>query len=69
MNKFNFKFVQKLVSVITYIGLMIVLLFDVFSHPEIGQDTQHFMSWWALFLVLDMWFFGGRPGHEKKDNS
>jgi hypothetical protein len=36
------------------------------TNSEMGH--HHYMTWWTLFLVLDIWFFGVDGFFESKSN-
>jgi hypothetical protein len=71
MNKFlNFQFIKRAVSLTIYFGLLIVMISNMFRYSQTGDHSQvvdsYYLNWWTLFLVLDMWFFGGK-GKDSKD--
>jgi hypothetical protein len=43
---------------------------NLFRYSQTGDHSQvvdsYYLNWWTLFLVLDMWFFGGK-GKDSKD--
>lgn len=60
MNKFfNFKFLKRALDLIVYVCIMVVLIFDGIRHSEswISTGDHHYLAWWTLFLVLDIWYF------------
>ena len=70
MNKFfNFQFIKRAVTLTIYFGLLIVMISNMVRYSQTGDHSQvvdsYYLNWWTLFLVLDMWFFGGKVKESK----
>jgi hypothetical protein len=60
MNKFfNFKTIGRAFNIAVYVWVIFILVMDGFrSSSNWSQGaSEHHMTWWILFLVLDMWLF------------
>lgn len=61
MKKFlNFRFARRAAGFVVYALVLAMLISDIFRGPSAssGIEHQNQMTWWILFLVLDIWFFG-----------
>jgi len=66
----NFRFFRRAAGFVVYVMLLAMLISDMLrtsgTNSEMGH--HHYMTWWTLFLVLDIWFFGVDGFFESKSN-
>lgn len=71
MKKFlNFRFFRRAASFVVYALLMAMLISDMYSNSGANSEMshQHYLTWWTLFLVLDIWFFGNNDFKSNASN-
>jgi hypothetical protein len=51
--------ILKVIRFLIYGSMLGLLIFDMmaYSHDHTEMINQHYLSWWTMFLLLDMWFF------------
>jgi hypothetical protein len=68
MNRFlNFKTASRIFSLAVYAWVIFILAMDSFrSSSDWSQGaSEHHMTWWILFLLLDMWLFRKTENSDK----
>jgi hypothetical protein len=70
MKKFpNLHLVKTVLNFIVYGCLLGLLISDIITYNDSHTEmiNQHYLNWWTLFLVLDMWFFGDNQYRKNQD--